>query len=232
MITRNPLLTIITVVKNGGRSLLKTIDSIGSLKYDNIEYIVVDGGCSDETKEIVQSRCNNTITKYIREPDAGIYDAMNKGWRVASEKGCILFLGVGDKILSLPADLQKLNLGSILYGRVWLGEKRLFRSRVDIQLKFANTLHHQALIIPKSLNPDPPFNLTYRVYADFDFNQRLLVRGANFIFDDKFISYALPGGLSKRYSEDSYKISYNNFGLFWGTISYLFFLYNRIRMRS
>lgn len=229
--TSDPLLTIITAVKNDGASLLKTIDSLDALDYGNLECIVVDGGSADGTAELVQSR-RDIVSKYIREPDAGIYDAMNKGWGAASEIGNILFLGAGDKILSLPGDLKKLNSGCILYGCVWLGEKRLFRSRVDGQLKFANTLHHQALIIPKCLNPDPPFDLRFPVYADFDFNQRLFIRGAGFVFDNSFVSYAMPGGLSKKYSKDSYKISYKNFGLFWGTVSYLFWLYSKIRIKA
>lgn len=223
-----PLLSIITPVKNAGRFLSGTIDSIDSLEYENLEYIVVDGNSKDDTKDVVYSR-DNVITQYIREPDTGIYDAMNKGWRAASIEGNILFLGAGDKILSLPENIEKLDSECVICGSAWIGDKRLFRSRVGRQLKFANTLHHQALIVPKRLNPDPPFDTIYRVYADFDFNQRLLKRGARFIYDDRFSSYALPDGLSRVYSKESYKISTKNFGWIWGAVSYLFYCYSKIR---
>ena len=228
MTTPVPLLTIITAVKNPGVSLSDTIDSIENLAYENLEYIVVDGASVDGTLQLVDDR-RDLVTQYIREPDAGIYDAMNKGWRAASEKGNILFLGAGDRIVNLPENMQRLNSGCVLYGNVWLGGRHLFRSRATRQLKFANTLHHQALIIPKRLHPDPPFNPSYRVYADFDFNQRLYQRGGCFLFDDKFVSYALPGGLSRTYSCESYRISKRNFGIFWGAVSWLFFGYSRLR---
>lgn len=230
MTARFPLLTIITVVKNPGPSLLDTIDSIENLGYENLEYIIVDGGLTDETSKLISDR-RHLISNHIHEPDSGIYDAMNKGWRTASGAGNILFLGAGDMLRSLPADMQKLNSGRVLYGWVWVGEKQLFRSRVDCQLKFANTLHHQALIIPKCLHPEPPFDPAYRVYADFDFNQRLYQVGARFVFDRNFISYALPGGISGKYSDESYRISRKNFGFFWGAVSFLFCRYKQFRMR-
>ncbi len=228
MKTIPPRLSIVTVVKNSGQALKETVENVSRLAYPNIEYIVVDGG-DTAASDPVLDRYRDVVTVRIQEPDMGIYDAMNKGWQAASAEGNILYLGAGDKVLSLPRKMEKLSHGHVLFGDVWIGKERFFRSRVSRQLKFANTLHHQALIIPKRIHPAPPFNQTYRVYADFDFNQRLLKDGVNFFHDDSFVSYAAPGGESAIYSKESYKISMNNFGLFWGALSYAFFRYSRAR---
>jgi len=73
-----PLITIITVVFNGKRYLEETIKSVLNQTYDNVEYIIIDGGSTDGTLEIIQ-KYENAIDYWISEPDNGIYDAMNKG---------------------------------------------------------------------------------------------------------------------------------------------------------
>jgi glycosyltransferase involved in cell wall biosynthesis len=76
-------LSIITVVYNGRTTLGDTIQSILNQDYPNIEHIIIDGGSTDGTIELVQSY-GNQIAKFISEPDRGMYDAMNKGIRLAT----------------------------------------------------------------------------------------------------------------------------------------------------
>ncbi|WP_373515752.1 glycosyltransferase family 2 protein [Persicitalea sp.] len=76
-------ISIITVVFNGEKTIRETIVSVLSQDYENVEYIVVDGNSQDATKEIVAS-FGDAITKFISEPDKGLYDAMNKGIGLAS----------------------------------------------------------------------------------------------------------------------------------------------------
>lgn len=80
---KEPLISIITVVYNGERYLQQTIDSVYNQTYKNIEYIIVDGGSTDGTLDIIKQN-KPKITKWISEPDKGLYDAMNKGIKMAS----------------------------------------------------------------------------------------------------------------------------------------------------
>ncbi len=77
-LSNKPLITVITVVFNGAETLHDTIKSVMMQSYDNIEHIIVDGGSSDETADILR-QYDHVIDYWISEKDAGIYDAMNKG---------------------------------------------------------------------------------------------------------------------------------------------------------
>jgi glycosyltransferase involved in cell wall biosynthesis len=76
-------ITIITVCYNSAATLEKTIFSVAGQTYANIEYIIVDGNSKDGTLDIIQSH-QDKITKWISEPDKGLYDAMNKGIAMAT----------------------------------------------------------------------------------------------------------------------------------------------------
>ncbi len=78
-----PQVSIITIVYNNKKFIADTIDSVLNQTYTNIEYIVIDGDSDDGTAEMIGSY-GNKITKFISEPDNGIYDAMNKGISVAT----------------------------------------------------------------------------------------------------------------------------------------------------
>jgi glycosyltransferase involved in cell wall biosynthesis len=76
-------ISIITVVKNGAETIEETIRSVLGQTYSNIEYLVVDGGSTDRTVEIVK-RYKGRISYWVSEQDKGIYDGMNKGIRAAT----------------------------------------------------------------------------------------------------------------------------------------------------
>lgn len=220
-----PIVTIITVVKNGEKHLESTIQSVINQSYDKIEYIIIDGGSTDGTLDIIR-KYENFISYWISEPDRGLYDAMNKGWRLASENSYILFLGAGDKIIQLP-DFSKNNEPTLaIWGRVMIEDSKIYNSAADFRLKLGNTLHHQALLISKSLSIQPPFNTRYKVYADYDFNCRLLNQGVKFQFSEDFISYASPAGVSGKLSlKESLQVVKINFGFVWTFLSILYHLY-------
>lgn len=77
--------SIITVVRNAEKTIEKTIQSVINQTYDDYEYIIIDGCSTDTTNRIIETYLNH-ISKYISEPDAGIYDAMNKGISLANGK--------------------------------------------------------------------------------------------------------------------------------------------------
>ncbi|MDP1842854.1 MAG: glycosyltransferase family 2 protein [Sediminibacterium sp.] len=87
-------ISIITVVFNNFSQIKKTIDSVINQTYNNIEYIVIDGGSTDGSKELIE-QYDSHIDCFISEKDNGIYHAMNKGWMNATGEYC-LFLNSGD----------------------------------------------------------------------------------------------------------------------------------------
>lgn len=89
-----PLITVITVVFNGAATIENTIESIISQSYDRVEYIVIDGGSTDGTIDIIR-KFEHSIDYWVSEPDTGIYDAWNKGI-VLSSGDWISFLGCDD----------------------------------------------------------------------------------------------------------------------------------------
>jgi glycosyltransferase involved in cell wall biosynthesis len=214
-------ISIVTVVYNSVEYLESTIHSIIEQNNPNIEYIVVDGASSDGTLEII-SRYERHIARWISEPDTGIYNAMNKGWALASPDSFILFLGAGDKIVKLPDQHELLDRDVVVYGTVYIGD-RVFKSGVNRKIKRCNTIHHQALLVHKSISHHPPFNESYRVYGDYDFNARLYKRGVQFRYSSNFTAYALPDGISANPNlEEIVKIVGKHFGFYQMILCFIF----------
>ncbi|MDD5355598.1 MAG: glycosyltransferase, partial [Candidatus Omnitrophica bacterium] len=87
-------ISVITVVFNNERTIKSTIDSVIGQSYPEVEYIVIDGGSTDKTIDIIRSY-GKKVSKLISEKDEGIYDAMNKGIK-AAEGDVICFLNSDD----------------------------------------------------------------------------------------------------------------------------------------
>ena len=217
-----PLITIITVVYNNATALEKTIKSVLSLKCDNIDYIIIDGASTDNTVNVIKSY-ESRLKCWISEADEGIYDAMNKGWKLADDDSFIIYLGAGDYIINLP-DLQKYKGHNIIYGKVWIGNKYLFDTTVDFRLRLINAVHHQALLIKKNVHFSPPFSLKFPIFADFDFNQRLYKAGFNFMKDPLFCSFAMEGGVSSgRQQKEMLEVVENNYGKVYVIIAKIYY---------
>lgn len=92
--SKDPLITIITVVYNGADYLEETIKSVIEQKFDNVEYIIIDGASTDATREIIR-KYEHAIDYWVSEPDKGMYDALRKGFKIAS--GNLMgYLNAGD----------------------------------------------------------------------------------------------------------------------------------------
>ena len=156
-----PKISIITVVYNGEKYLEETIQSIISQTYDNMEYIIIDGGSTDGTLDIIK-KYEDKISYWISEKDGGISDAFNKGVK-ASTGEYINFQGDGDGFISSDA-LEKVFEGinsdedifvSARIKRVDIYGKELFRSKHienfdKKSLLFRMSLPHQGLFTHKS----------------------------------------------------------------------------------
>jgi glycosyltransferase involved in cell wall biosynthesis len=159
-------LSIITINYNNAIGLLKTIESVFSQTSHNFEYIVVDGGSTDNSVEIIKSfdrsskeRGESQFT-WISEPDTGIYNAMNKGIKMA--KGEYLqFLNSGDCLVSSNVTdimLTNLNNSQIVYGNMMkiirghIVRDRSFAGRMPTMLDFyTGTLNHSSAYIKRGL---------------------------------------------------------------------------------
>jgi glycosyltransferase involved in cell wall biosynthesis len=190
-----PLVSIITVVFQAREDLPGLIESVARLKKDNVEFIIIDGGSRDGTRELL-SQYESVIDYWTSEPDNGLYDAMNKGIAVA--QGTFLFhLNAGDRLLHIPfqeLEVAASNSTDVVAFRVSVDGKEEFRPRRGIALQLTNTLHHQGTFYKRE--GFPFYDLNYRVFADFDANQRLARNGARIEIFDQVVAFHEGGGLS------------------------------------
>lgn len=168
-----PILTIITVVRNGAATLDACIQSVIAHNAPRVEYVVIDGGSTDGTVDLLR-RYDDRIAFWSSEPDAGIYDAMNKGVRRATGNW-ILFLGSDDTLaVDLAAILPLLqDQRTIYYGNAWWRQSRRTYDGPFSASKLALTnLCHQAVFYPRKALLKHPFNLKYQTQADWEVNMQ------------------------------------------------------------
>lgn len=152
-------ITVITVCYNVSDVIEKTMRSVLDQTYENLEYIVIDGASTDNTTETIKSVFNeypNRKKICISEPDDGIFDAMNKGVRMASNEW-LNFMNAGDcfysndvleKIMSRQNDFESYN---IIYSDFELRYTETLRETI-IANETTGELLHQAVIYKKSLH--------------------------------------------------------------------------------
>jgi len=221
-------ISIITVVYNAGRFLESTLQSVQNQTYSNIEYIVIDGGSSDNTLDLID-KYNSLITKCISEPDDGLYSAMNKGLQLASGTH-LMFLNAGDifnnnDVLS-NIFKQGESLSDIYYGEtiiinqegVELGMRRLKApEKLDWKsLKDGMLVCHQSFIVKRELCPE--YNLSYKIAADFDWMINCLKQAQTIENTHLVISKFMDGGINKQNISkalvERFKIMIKNYNFF------------------
>lgn len=222
----NPLITVITVVYNDAKHIEDTILSVVNQTYPNIEYIIIDGGSTDGTVDIIKKYADR-IAYWVSEPDKGIYDAMNKGLKKATGEW-VNFMNSGDCFASLGV-IRKLFMESIssdvfcIYGDInYLknGRSTYVSALPPCRINHRMPCSHQALFI-KNMN-NIAFNLKYHVASEYDVIYRLYVKYG----EDAFFYKSIPvcnfdgnDGISSRYPvkafEECLKIRANNKDLYW-----------------
>lgn len=186
-----PLFSIITVTYHAESVLEETILSVVSQTYHNIEYIIVDGASKDRTLSIV-NKYRDKIQAVVSEPDKGLYDAMNKGLKMAKGE-YVCFLNAGDTfheddtLQFIVHQLNKSNvLPDVIYGETALvdAQRHFVRMR---RLQTPDTLNwksfrqgmlvcHQAFIAKRALAET--YDLNYRFSADFDWCIRVMKKAS------------------------------------------------------
>lgn len=171
--------TIITVCRNHAKELEKTIQSVENQTWQKKEYIVIDGASTDETLEVIQQH-GGSITQWISEPDQGIYDAMNKGIRLAQGQW-VIFMNAGDTFAStdtLQRVFQESQEADVIYGDVIKGEhvKKAEPPHNAHRMFFC----HQSAFVKTSCLREFPFDTTHRMSADFKQIKQLYLSGKTF----------------------------------------------------
>ena len=182
----HPKFSIITVTYNAGAVLEDTIQSVITQTYRNVEYIIVDGGSKDHTLDII-NRYREHIHTLVSEPDKGLYDAMNKGIRLATGD-YLCFLNAGDELheddtLQLMVhSITGTELPDVLYGETAIVDEeghflrmRRLSARENLNwksFKDGMLVCHQAFFPRRELAE--PYDLRYRFSADFDWCIRIM----------------------------------------------------------
>ena len=223
--------SIITVSYNVASTIERTLLSIYSQTYQDYEHIIVDGGSSDGTVDIIR-KYEDRIAYWISEPDKGVYDAMNKA--VKQAKGdWLLFLNSDDTFYSedvlnqLASQMTSSN--TIYHGNVMREPMHdLYGGSFDRKRLCEANICHQAIFYPKSVFRKYSYDLAYKLYADWNLNIKCMGDSDfHFRFIDITISNYNVNGLSSRrddyrFQRDFGKVIKDNFGLFYRAyLSYL-----------
>lgn len=210
-----PKISVITVSKNSGSSIEKTILSVISQTYDNLEYIIVDGHSHDDTLSIL-SKYENKITKIISEPDNGIYNAMNKGIAISSGD-LIMFINSNDLFFSsnviekISDKINKLNNVDIFYGNVLIEDKINNKSNIwkatpisKFSL-FRGAIPHPATIYKKKVfDICGNFDESLKIAGDYEWTIRAFLKfNLNFYYLNETIAVFKKGGIS---TSDNYAL--------------------------
>jgi len=204
-----PLITVITVVYNGEAHLEETILSVINQTYDNIEYIIIDGGSSDGTLDIIH-KYEDLVDYWVSEKDGGIYDAMNKG--IISAHGDIIgFINSDDILLldccaSVITVMRKLSEPGYTCASVELIDKTgnvyglsvPFSKEMRYKRRFLEMpCPHQGMFLHRELYQRLGlFDLSFNLRSDYDLALRLLYERAPCMRIEKPIAQFRAGGIS------------------------------------
>ncbi|WP_454455079.1 glycosyltransferase family 2 protein [Thauera phenylacetica] len=221
-----PLVSIIIVTFNADKTLRTAIDSVLKQSTEETELIIIDGQSTDGTLPIIKSY-GSKINKWISEPDAGIYDAMNKGIGLACGD-YLYFLGADDELLDVIPKISPIlrngkNGKNIYYGDVILkNAKNTLRGGAFNKLKLLKcNIPHQGIFYPKNLLENKNYDLRYKLLSDYHLNISLFGdRSINWHYIKTPIAiYAITGASSaakdKNFSRDKPELIRQHFGYFW-----------------
>jgi len=242
--SKNPLVSIITVVYNAEEFLEETILSVLNQDYKNIEYIIIDGGSTDLTLDIIK-KYHEKIDIFVSEDDKGIFDAMNKGIGLANGEW-LNFLNAGDLFFGnevLTKIFEKKRTDTLfLYGKVNYYSIEYYRNRSlgkkvsirDFQTSFP--ICHQSMFFNKEIfNYFGRYDLSYKVTADYDlvikiFKDNTVKKEYINIIISKFLIDGFGFNNSIEGHWEKVKIADNHFNFFIKIIARCRFLLISIRL--
>lgn len=194
--------SIITINYNNKDGLLKTIESVLCQTYKDFEFIVIDGGSTDGSREIIEKYAGH-IDYWVSEPDKGIYNAMNKGIKVA-HGDYLNFMNSGDYFYNenvLNDTLAYLN-DDIVSGRSVNEDfsARPFHvsSNPSMIQFYKNTVDHQASFISRNLFKDSLYDENYKIVSDWKFYiEKIIFQNCSFSLMPVTVAIFQNGGISE-----------------------------------
>ena len=219
-----PLLSVITINYNNAKGLKQTINSVVSQTVNDVEFVVIDGGSTDNSIEYVKNE--KRITNWISEADKGIYDAQNKGIQRATGE-YLLFLNSGDVLVndSVLEKISKYLIGnkSFYYGNLILKkndvqEKHIAPRLIDMDFILNSTFWHPCVFIKSSLfKKFGLYNTQFKIAGDYEFFVRCLLKpNVTTEYMNEFITLFDGNGISnnseyneilKKEREEAFKIN-------------------------
>ena len=245
----HPTFSIITVTYNAGKVLEDTIQSVISQTYRNVEYIIVDGNSKDNTQEII-GKYSKHISKMVSEPDKGLYDAMNKGIRMATGD-YLCFLNAGDKfheketLQQIAETLKDKDLPDVIYGETAIvdeGGNFLHMRRLSTperlnwkSFKQGMLVCHQAFLAKRELALKYPYDMQYRFSADFDWCIRIM-KEANCLHNTRLtlIDYLNEGRTTRNHKaslKERFRIMAKHYGWVSTILHHCWFVIRLILVR-
>ena len=183
----------------------RTILSLINQEYRNKEIIIVDGGSTDSSIDII-NKYINLINIFISERDSGIYDAMNKGINHASGN-YLYFIGSDDVLLNdqilynVSINLAKLGFSPMIYfGSVLTGNNIIFRSNFSLLTNIHNTVHHQSAFYNIELFNEFRYNTTLKIMSDYELNLIVFLNKLAFHKSAEVVAICAEGGISTKKS--------------------------------
>lgn len=177
-------ISIVTICYNNYLGVKKTVESVLSQSYSNIEYIIIDGDSNDGTKEYLEEIKRNDRVYVVSEPDRGIYDAMNKGLKLCNGD-FVIFMNSSDTFANEEVIYnvakkchEKINF---VYGDAFEynpNSSELFykKARSNKYIWYGMFAHHQSMLYSLKVIKDNAlvFDINYQLSADWDFTIRFL----------------------------------------------------------
>lgn len=225
-----PLISIITVVFNGEKYLERTIQSVINQTYPNVEYIIIDGGSTDGTLDIIK-RYEEAIDYWVSEKDKGIYDAMNKG--IICSTGKIIGIINSDDFyienifgLIVDAFSESINVDIVHSDLLFIDETNKMYKIIGNRFHNINYLNinHLTCFIKRELYKKKLFDTQYKISADYDLILTFYLIGKSFKYIPEVVGTMRSGGISSNTIGvliDTFKIKLKHFGFFNATITIL-----------
>ncbi|MFZ2189834.1 MAG: glycosyltransferase family 2 protein [Candidatus Magasanikiibacteriota bacterium] len=202
-------LSIITVSYNSAETIEDTIKSVMAQNYSDLEYIIIDGGSKDNTLEVVE-KYKDKIAKIISEPDKGIYDAMNKGIKMATG-GVVGIINSDDFYFNehifndVMNEFEKTGSEAV-YGDIVYVDREETKKQVrfwqageyrEEKLNCGWIMPHPAFFVKKEIyNKFGLFNLDFRIAADYELMLRFLKNGLKVSYLPQTFVCMREGGFS------------------------------------